>query len=83
MESVDTTWTSDFTQGQVITLVLKSGEGGYVADEETLRRLEGEGRVIFDTSTATHNGSFHDIAGICNERGNVVGLRILSTMSIR
>jgi phosphoribosylformylglycinamidine synthase len=74
VESVDTTWTSNFTQGQVITLVLKSGEGGYVADEETLRRLEGEGRVIFRYVNGNPNGSFHDIAGICNERGNVVGL---------
>jgi len=39
VESVDTTWTSGFTAGQVIRLVLKNGEGGYVADEETLRRV--------------------------------------------
>ena len=74
VESLDTTWTSGFTQGQVITLVLKSGEGGYVADEETLRRLEGEGQVILRYVNGNPNGSYHDIAGICNERGNVVGL---------
>ena len=74
VESADTTWTSDFTQDQVIRLVLKSGEGGYVADEETMRRLEGEGRVVFRYVSGNPNGSFHDIAGICNERGNVVGL---------
>jgi phosphoribosylformylglycinamidine synthase subunit PurQ / glutaminase len=74
VESVDTTWTSDFTTGQIINLVLKNGEGGYVADEETLLRLEGEGRIILRYVNGNPNGSFHDIAGICNERGNVVGL---------
>jgi len=74
VESVDTTWTSGFTAGQVIKLVLKNGEGGYVAYEETLRRLEGEGQVIFRYVNGNPNGSFHDIAGICNARGNVVGL---------
>jgi phosphoribosylformylglycinamidine synthase len=74
VESVDSTWTSGYTQGQVITLVLKSGEGGYVADEETLRRLEGEGQVIFRYVNGNPNGSYNEIAGICNERGNVVGL---------
>jgi phosphoribosylformylglycinamidine synthase subunit PurQ / glutaminase len=74
VESVDTPWTSGFTQGQLITLVLKSGEGGYVADEETVGRLEGEGQVIFRYVNGNPNGSFRDIAGICNERGNVVGL---------
>ena len=45
-----------------------------MADEETLRRLESEGQVIFRYANGNPNGSFHDIAGICNERGNVVGL---------
>ena len=73
VESVDTTWTSAFAKDQEITIVLKNGEGRYVADVDTLARLEGEGRVVFrylDNPT----GSLNDIAGICNERGNVVGL---------
>jgi phosphoribosylformylglycinamidine synthase I len=74
VESADTTWTSDFTAGDEITIVLKNGEGGYVADEETLRRLEGEGQVVFRYLDGNPNGSFHDIAGITNARGNVVGL---------
>ncbi len=74
VESSDTTWTSDFTAGQQITLVLKNGEGGFVADEETLDRLEGEGQVVFRYLNGNPNGSFRDIAGICNDRGNVVGL---------
>jgi phosphoribosylformylglycinamidine synthase subunit PurQ / glutaminase len=74
VESVDTTWTSEYSRGQVITIVLKNGEGAYVADEQTLDRLEGEGRVIFRYVNGNPNGSRRDIAGICNERGNVVGL---------
>ena len=74
VESTDTTWTSAFTRDQEINIVLKNGEGGFVADEETLDRLEGEGRVVFRYLNGNPNGSFRDIAGICNERGNVVGL---------
>jgi phosphoribosylformylglycinamidine synthase I len=73
VESVDTTWTSTFAPGQEITIVLKNGEGRYVADAETLARLEGESRVVF-RYLDNPNGSLNDIAGICNERGNVVGL---------
>jgi phosphoribosylformylglycinamidine synthase len=74
VESVDTAWTSDFTPGQEITIVLKNGEGGYVADQETLNRLEGEGQVVFRYLDGNPNGSFRDIAGVANQRGNVVGL---------
>ena len=74
VESADTAWTGDFTAGQEITIVLKNGEGGYVADDETLDRLEGEGRVVARYLGGNPNGSFRDIAGIANDRGNVVGL---------
>jgi phosphoribosylformylglycinamidine synthase subunit PurQ / glutaminase len=74
VESVDTTWTSEFARGQLINIVIKNGEGAYVADENTLDRLEGEGRVIFRYVNGNPNGSRRDIAGICNDRGNVVGL---------
>jgi phosphoribosylformylglycinamidine synthase I len=74
VESVDTTWTSDFTAGQQINIVLKNGEGGFVADQDTLDRLEGEGQVVFSDTGGNPNGSFRVIAGICNPRGNVVGL---------
>jgi phosphoribosylformylglycinamidine synthase I len=73
VESVDTTWTTAFARGQEITIVLKNGEGRYVADAETLARLEGEGRVVF-RYLDNPNGSLNDIAGVCNEQGNVVGL---------
>ena len=74
VESADTTWTSRFEVGQEIEIVLKNGEGGFVADAETLARLEGEGRVVFRYTGGNPNGSMNDIAGICNDRGNVVGL---------
>jgi len=74
VESNRTAWTNQFDQGQQITIVLKNGEGRYVADEETLDRLEGEGRVAFRYHNGNPNGSYRDIAGIANERGNVVGL---------
>ena len=73
VESDDTVWTWDFAQGQEITIVLKNGEGSYMADDETLARLEGENQVVF-RYLGNPNGSRNDIAGITNARGNVVGL---------
>ncbi len=74
VENVDTAWTSEFAVGQEITIPLKNGEGGYIADAETLKRLEGEGLVTFRYKDFNPNGSMNDIAGLRNERGNVVGL---------
>jgi phosphoribosylformylglycinamidine synthase subunit PurQ / glutaminase len=74
IESADTAWTSSYVAGQVITIPLKNGEGGYVADRETLAVLEGEGRVVARYLDVNPNGSVADIAGIANDRGNVVGL---------
>ena len=64
-------WTRDLPER--ITIPVKNGEGRYVADVRTLDALEAEGRVIayYDGNP---NGSLRDIAGICNERGNVVGI---------
>jgi phosphoribosylformylglycinamidine synthase I len=74
VENVDTPWTNGFTLGQEITIPLKNAEGGYIADAETLKRLEGEGLVAFRYKDFNPNGSMNDIAGLRNERGNVVGL---------
>ncbi|HNO39747.1 MAG TPA: phosphoribosylformylglycinamidine synthase subunit PurQ [Marmoricola sp.] len=68
-----TPWTNAYEVDQEITIVLKNGEGSYVADEDTLDRLEGEGRVVA-TYVGNPNGSLRQIAGVTNERGNVVGL---------
>ena len=74
IENNRTPWTSAYAENAEVTIALKNGEGGFVADEETLDRLEGEGRVVFRYLDGNPNGSLRDIAGITNERGNVVGL---------
>lgn len=74
VESTSTAWTSGYEADQQIVVPLKNGEGGYVADERTLDELEGEGRVVFRYLDDNPNGSYRDIAGITNARGNVVGL---------
>ena len=74
VESTSTAWTNGFTEGQEITVPLKNGEGGFIADADTIARLEGEGLVVFRYLDVNPNGSMNDIAGIANERGNVVGL---------
>ncbi|WP_318646748.1 phosphoribosylformylglycinamidine synthase subunit PurQ [Nocardioides donggukensis] len=74
IENTGTPWTRSYTQGEEITVVLKNGEGSYVADEATLDRLEGEGRVVARYLDGNPNGSLRDIAGISNAAGNVVGL---------
>ena len=90
VENATTAWTSDFDAGDEITIVLKNQDGQYVADRHTLDELEGEGRVAFRYvvdgpqapaaarydrfATRNPNGSYRDIAGVSNQRGNVVGL---------
>ncbi|KAB8161745.1 phosphoribosylformylglycinamidine synthase subunit PurQ [Streptomyces sp. 3MP-14] len=74
VENTTTAWTGDFAPAAEITIPLKNGEGGYVADEATLDELEAEGRVVFRYLDVNPNGSRRDIAGITNAAGNVVGL---------
>ena len=74
VENVGTAWTNGFQSGQEITVPLKNGEGGFIADQETINRLEGEGQVVFRYLEVNPNGSMNDIAGISNAAGNVVGL---------
>jgi len=74
IENNSSDWTRNFDGHAEIVIPLKNGEGGYVADEATLDQLEGDGRVIARYLDVNPNGSRREIAGICNERGNVVGL---------
>jgi phosphoribosylformylglycinamidine synthase len=69
-----TYWTNDFEAQQIVTFPLKNGEGRYIADEKTINRLEAEGRIVFRYTGENPNGSISNIAGITNEKGNVVGL---------
>ncbi len=74
VENTDTVWTSLYEPGQEITIPLKNGEGGFIADSETLKRIEGENLVTFRYLDVNPNGSLNDIAGLRNETGKIVGL---------
>ena len=74
VENNKTAWTNLFAEGEEITIPLKNGEGGYIASDETIKMLEAENRVVFRYAEVNPNGSMNDIAGLTNERGNVVGL---------
>jgi phosphoribosylformylglycinamidine synthase subunit PurQ / glutaminase len=75
-------WTQGYHSGQVITLPIAHGEGNYYADAATLAELESNNQILFRYCTATGdvngngnpNGSLNNIAGICNRRGNVMGM---------
>jgi phosphoribosylformylglycinamidine synthase I len=82
VESTDTRFTNQYERGQILRLPIAHGEGRFTADDATLDRLEQNGQVVFryvnakgevDTSTDP-NGSARGIAGIVNDRGNVLGL---------
>jgi phosphoribosylformylglycinamidine synthase subunit PurQ / glutaminase len=74
VENAGTTWTNQYREGQEITIPIKNGEGGYVADRDVLDELEANGRVVVRYLGGNPNGSQREIAGIANEAGNVVGL---------
>jgi phosphoribosylformylglycinamidine synthase I len=74
IENNNTAWTNSFSQDQEIVIPIKNGEGSYQCDDETLKMLEGEGRIIARYVGENPNGSRNLIAGISNERGNIVGL---------
>lgn len=74
VDNAATAWTAEYSQGQEIVVPLKNNDGQYVCDQATLEMLEHEGRVAFRYIDNNPNGSLHDIAGITNEYGNVVGL---------
>ncbi|ROS60930.1 phosphoribosylformylglycinamidine synthase [Frigoribacterium sp. PhB160] len=74
VENASTDWTSGFSEGQEITIPLKNADGRFIADAETIARIEGEGQVAFRYVGVNPNGSMDDIAGVSNARGNVVGL---------
>ncbi|MBW3070352.1 MULTISPECIES: phosphoribosylformylglycinamidine synthase subunit PurQ [unclassified Actinomyces] len=73
VESTTTAWTNLFEEGEEIVVPLKNGEGNFIASPDELDRLEGEGLVVF-RYLDNPNGSARDIAGVRNQRGNVVGL---------
>ena len=82
IENAGTMFTSAGHEGDVIEVPIAHGEGNYYADDETIARLESERRVVFRyvtpdgeaTAEANPNGSVRNIAGIVNDRGNVLGM---------
>jgi phosphoribosylformylglycinamidine synthase len=73
VETSQTIFTSRYDAGEVIRIPVAHHDGNYVADGETLDRLEGDGRVVFRYAESV-NGSARGIAGIINAGGNVLGL---------
>ncbi len=82
VERNDAVWTNEYSRHDLITLPIAHGEGCYYADPDTLKSLEDNQQVVFRYSTPTGditdaanpNGSLNNIAGICNQPGNVLGM---------
>jgi phosphoribosylformylglycinamidine synthase I len=75
VEETQNVFTRKYASGQQVTFPVAHGDGNYYADEETLNRLEGDGRVVFRYAQGQNpNGSSRDIAGILSEKRNVLGL---------
>jgi phosphoribosylformylglycinamidine synthase len=75
IEETQNAFTRKYNHGQRVVFPVAHGDGNYFADEATLDRLEGEGRVVFRYAKGENpNGSARDIAGILNEKRNVLGL---------
>ena len=74
MENDTSDWTRQYRKGQDIRVVLKSGQGAYMADPQTLARIEANGQVLARYVSGNPNGSQRDIAGVVSETGNVAGL---------
>ena len=82
VEQTDTPFTAACSQGQVLRMPIAHGEGNYYAEPDAIERLERNRQVVFrytnaqghPTGDSNPNGSLHNIAGLCNEARNVVGL---------
>jgi phosphoribosylformylglycinamidine synthase I len=82
VESAETLFSNQYERGQLLTIPIAPGDGRFTADEDTLSRIEGEGRVVFRYVGGpgdadewwSPNGSMHAIAGIVNAAGNVLGM---------
>ncbi|RHW32094.1 phosphoribosylformylglycinamidine synthase subunit PurQ [Lysinibacillus yapensis] len=74
VENNDTLFTNQYEAGQIINIPIAHGEGNYFCDDETLAKLKANNQIVFTYSGDNPNGSLEDIAGIVNERGNVLGM---------
>jgi phosphoribosylformylglycinamidine synthase subunit PurQ / glutaminase len=74
VERTDLTWTQGYNTATPIELPIAHGEGCYHADADTLKELEDNGQVLFRYAGENPNGSLNNIAGICNQQRNVLGM---------
>jgi phosphoribosylformylglycinamidine synthase len=82
VENRNTPYTSELETGEVLSIPIAHAEGNYVCDDETFQRLDENNQIVFrycdetgeTTAAANPNGSRSNIAGICNENGNVLGM---------
>lgn len=74
VENNETMFSSGYHKGDVITVPIAHGEGNYYCDEETLARLQANNQIVFTYEGVNPNGSIANIAGITNEKGNVLGM---------
>jgi phosphoribosylformylglycinamidine synthase len=82
VEQNQSVWTKNYQSQQILTLPIAHGEGRYYADDETLKNLEDNQQILFRyvssqgeiTEESNLNGSLHNIAGISNQQGNVLGM---------
>ena len=74
VENNHTRFTQGYEAGEVINIPIAHGEGNYYCDDETLQRLKANNQIVFTYDGENPNGSLENIAGIINERGNVLGM---------
>ncbi|MEX3715922.1 phosphoribosylformylglycinamidine synthase subunit PurQ [Cytobacillus horneckiae] len=74
VENNGTLFSAEYNEGEVITIPVAHGEGNYYCDDETLARLKGNNQIVFTYHGENPNGSLENIAGITNEKGNVLGM---------
>ncbi|MEM9944640.1 MAG: phosphoribosylformylglycinamidine synthase subunit PurQ [Cyanobacteria bacterium P01_D01_bin.36] len=82
VERTNLPWTQGYSQGQTITIPIAHGEGCYFAEPDTIKSIEDNNQVLFRycdangnvSEAANPNGSINNIAGICNKKGNVLGM---------
>ncbi|RKP48741.1 phosphoribosylformylglycinamidine synthase subunit PurQ [Cohnella endophytica] len=74
VENATTGFTNAYSQGEVIQIPIAHGEGSYFVEDEQLAALKANNQIVFRYAGDNPNGSVDDIAGVCNEAGNVVGM---------
>ncbi|MCM2533012.1 phosphoribosylformylglycinamidine synthase subunit PurQ [Neobacillus pocheonensis] len=74
VENNQTPFTIDYQEGETIRIPIAHGDGNYYCDQETLNQLEKNNQIVFRYKGTNPNGSIAEIAGVINERGNVLGL---------